>query len=198
MTDPADFAMTSEWIELDAILSDCCEVGANVIVYGKVNRFRGVIDCVSADCRKIKIKYDATESGYPDSHNVETCDVTEIRCQLCCDINWYEVDDCSAPDLTVLPDYPPDGQAWLYVGDFNDPDCLFIYQGFGDWKDITNYTKIPSNHVTAFEFDEETYILTITMKDGTEYPVTLVRNSLASLCFDSIPLDCSAFEAFPS
>lgn len=197
MTNPEDFAQTSEWIELASILSDCCDVEANVIVYGKINRFRGIIDCVNADCTKIKIRYDATESGYPESHVIETCDIDEVRCQLCCDINWYQVDDCASPDLTGLPDYPPDGQAYLYVGDFNDPDCLFIYQGFGNWKDITNYTKVANNNIVDFDFDTETYVLTITMRDGSTHSVTLVRNSLASICFDNIPLDCSLLSEYP-
>ena len=192
MITPSEFEQQSDWIDLDAILSDCCTVGADVIVYGKVNRFRGVIECVNADCTRIQIKYDADESGYPDSHVLETCDVDEIRCKICCDVNWFEIDECQNPDLTGLPDYPPDGQAYLYSGDFNDPDCIFLYQGFGPFKDISSYTKISNNDVVSFSLDE--YDLTITLRDGTEYTVTLVKNTLASACFDSFPLDSGDLE----
>lgn len=192
MTNPADFTDLSEWIDLAEALSDCCEVGAEVVVYGKVQKFRGVIDCVNSDCSKIKILYDIDETGYPEDHVIETSDIEFIRCKACCDITWYQIDDCSSPDLTGLPSSQPDGQIWLYSGDFNDPDCLFVYQGFGDHQDIASYTKIPSNHVIDFDLDE--YNLSITMKDGTVYTVTLAKDSVASLCLDSISLDCDYLE----
>lgn len=187
MTNPSDFSKISEWIDLEEALGECCEVGANVIVYGKVNRFRGVVECVSANCKQVKIKYDPDESGYPDTHSVETCDIEELRCVLCCDVTWIQINSCLEPDLTTLPSSPPDGQVYLYSGNFNDPDCVLIYQGFGPFRDISSYAKIPNNNVIGIAIED--YILTVSMKDGTEYTAELARNSLASICFDGLGLD---------
>lgn len=191
MTDPSDFTDQSGWIELVEPL-ECCDLGQHVVLYGKNTKFRGIIECKSPSCDKIQVLYDNSEAGYADGYELENCDVVEIRCKLCCDINWYQIDDCSNPDLSVLPVYPPEGQVYLYGGDFNDPDCVFIYQGFGAFKDITSYLKVNVNHVSDFTFDEESYDLTIIMKDGTEHEVTLVGGVLASTCFNGLPLNCDS------
>jgi hypothetical protein len=191
MTDPSDFEDISEWIDLDEILVDCCELGAEVMVYGKVNKFRGIIDCLDG-CTKLKIKYDLAETGYPDGHTIETCDINSIRCKLCCDVTWYQVDSCADPDLDGLPSYPPDGQVYLYVGESTAPDCIFKYQGFGDFKDIGSYVKFPGNDIESFDLDG--YDLTINMANGESYTVTLASNSVASICLDALPLDLEEFE----
>lgn len=187
MIEISEFEDISDWISLDDILVDCCETGAEVVVYGKVNRFRAVIECVENNCSKIKLKYHLEETGYPDGHTIEACDIESIRCKACCDENWFSIDDCTNPDLTSLPAYPPEGNSYLYSGDINSPGCVYKYLGFGSFRDIDYWIKLPGNDIESFNLSD--YVLTITMTNGETHSVTLVANTLASVCFDAIEID---------
>lgn len=123
------------------LLDGCNEVGDSIVIETKINTVEGIISYIDTK-GQIKIKYNALDAGYTSGYQLDNCEIEAIRCFVCCDDRYYELDSCelTTEALNALfGEDKPEGKIFAYSGDKNEPDCLYKYSGLGDFLDPDNW-----------------------------------------------------------
>jgi hypothetical protein len=132
------------------LLEGCNKVGDSVIIETKINTVEGILSYIDSK-GQIKVKYHAIDAGYTLGYQLDNCEITSIRCFVCCDDRYFELPSCelTTESLNALfGEDQPEGTVFAYHGDANEPDCLWKYKGTGDFLDPDNwvdeYGRLPA------------------------------------------------------
>ena len=132
------------------LLEGCNKIGDSIIIETKINTVEGILSYID-NKGQVKVKYNAIDAGYTLGYQLDNCEISSIRCFVCCDDRYFELPSCelTTESLNALfGEDQPEGAIYAYHGDVNEPDCLFKYKGTGDFLDPDNwvdeYGRLPA------------------------------------------------------